>query len=63
MDKIGRIKRLRVYEKNVNHWKGKEYKPYTVRLVELDKVLKIVSEEESIRQTLIRTVWRKLTGR
>ncbi len=37
-----KIKALPVTIIPVNHWENKKYKPYTVKLVKLDDVLKIL---------------------
>jgi hypothetical protein len=37
-----KIKALPVTVISINHWEDKKYKPYTVKLVKLDDVLKIL---------------------
>ena len=39
---VEKIKTLPVTIIPVNHWEDKKYKPYTVKLVKLDDVLKIL---------------------
>lgn len=42
-----KIQKLQVTHMPVNHWEDKKYKPYTVKMVDLDKVLKIIDELEN----------------
>ena len=39
---VEKIKKLPMTIIPVNHWEDKKYKPYTVKLVKLDDVLKIL---------------------
>ena len=41
-----KILKLPVVSKPENSWEGIKYKPYTRRLIDLDKVLEIIEEDE-----------------
>ena len=43
-----KIKALPVTSMPVNAWENKKYKPYTVKLIDLDKVLEILSLIEDV---------------
>jgi len=43
---IEQIKDLPITHKPVNHWEDIHYKPYTKKLVDLDKVLEILEYYE-----------------
>jgi len=41
------VQKLKITYIPMNHWEDKKYKPYTVKMVDLDKVLEIIDELEN----------------